>query len=87
MSLTNYTELQTEIASWLNRDDLTSQIPLFIQLCETHLNQDLRTRSLIEETTVTPSQANKYIDLPTGFLELISFSDDYGAQMQEVSES
>ena len=34
MSLTNFTELKTEIANFLNRDDLTNVIPTFIRLAE-----------------------------------------------------
>lgn len=84
MAINNYTELQSAITSWLKRDDLTSVIPDFISLCETYLDDDLRTREMIEETTVTPSQVNKYVDLPTGFLEPIGFVDDHGERLNQV---
>lgn len=41
MSITNYATLQTAIASWLKRDDLTSNIPDFITLYEAQMNRDL----------------------------------------------
>jgi hypothetical protein len=85
MSISNYTELQTEIASWMNRDDLTAQIPHFIQLCETHLNEDLRVREMIEQTTVTTSTTDNYISLPTGHIETIAFNDDDGTPLTEVT--
>ena len=38
MALTNYTELQAEVANFLNRDDLTAAIPTFIRLAEAKMN-------------------------------------------------
>ena len=34
MALTNYTELKSNIADFLNREDLTAVIPTFIALAE-----------------------------------------------------
>ena len=34
MAITNYTQLQSSIASWLLRDDLTAVIPDFITLAD-----------------------------------------------------
>lgn len=34
MAISNYTELQTAVANWLDRDDLSARIPEFIGLCE-----------------------------------------------------
>lgn len=44
MALSTYAELQASIASWLNRSDLTTQIPDFITLAESDMNATLRTR-------------------------------------------
>ena len=44
MSLSNYTDLQSTIASYLARTDLTSTIPVFIQLAENRLRRDIRQR-------------------------------------------
>lgn len=44
MALSNYTELQTSIAAWANRDDLTDKIPDFIALAESDMSVTLRTR-------------------------------------------
>lgn len=59
MSLSNYTELKTSIANYLNRNDLTNVIPDFITLTEDRLNRDLRVASNVvrAETTTTASQA------------------------------
>jgi len=81
---TTYATLQTSVKNHLHRADLDSMIPEFIQLGEARLNRRLRTRDMITTSTVTPSQVNKYVSLPTGFLEMISFTDDLGDELQEV---
>lgn len=84
MALSNYNELKTSIASWLQRDDLTALIPDFINIAESYMNDDLRLRSMITEATITPSQVNAYVDLPDGFVEAISFNDENGEPLQQV---
>ena len=42
MALTTYSTLKAEIASYLNRDDLTTHLDTFIDLAESRLNRDLR---------------------------------------------
>ena len=81
---TNYATLQTEIANVLARSDLTSDIPTFIKYGEVDLNNRLRIRELISTTNINPSGTNSFVPLPTGFLELISFNDNYGSPLQEV---
>lgn len=41
MSITDNASLTTAIASWLKRDDLTSNIPDFIQMYEVQMNREL----------------------------------------------
>ena len=71
MALNNYSNLQTSIANWLARDDLTSEIPDFISLCEAEFNRELRIRNM--ETTVTVTIDEEQEALPTGFLGVRSF--------------
>tara|TARA_R110000822_G_scaffold27674_4_gene82359 strand:- start:2179 stop:2799 length:621 start_codon:yes stop_codon:yes gene_type:complete len=84
LSISTYTELQTAVADWLARSDLTARIPDFIQMGEVDLNNRLRLREMITTVNITPSQVDTYVSLPTGFLELISFADDTGDTLQEV---
>ncbi|NCV21747.1 MAG: hypothetical protein EBV45_07325 [Chloroflexi bacterium] len=46
-TITTYTTLQSTIADYLNRADLTAQIPTFIQMAEADMNTRLRTREMI----------------------------------------
>jgi hypothetical protein len=70
MALSTYAELQTSITSWLNRADLTSQIPDFIALAEARFNRDLRVPQMINRDTAEVTSG--YVSLPADFLELIT---------------
>ena len=39
MAIGTYAELQTAVANWLDRDDLTDRIPEFIALAEAKMNR------------------------------------------------
>jgi len=67
MAFDSYANLQLSIAVWLMRDDLTSNIPDFITLCESRCNRRLRVREM--ETSVTLTPVNNVCTLPSDFLE------------------
>lgn len=52
MALDSYSGLQTEIADWLNRSDLTTKIPTFIVLAESTMRRRLRRFSAREDMTI-----------------------------------
>ena len=68
--ITNYATLQSTIADYLNRADLTSQIQTFIQFAEADLNSRLRDRSMIVRAEATSNQ--EYVQLPADWLEAIN---------------
>jgi hypothetical protein len=70
MSITTYSELQTTVANWLHRDDLTSQIPDFITLAEAKLKRELRTRDM--EKRATTDTSTEYTELPSDFVAIRS---------------
>jgi hypothetical protein len=70
MSITNYSDLQATIASYLARTDLTAQIPDFIQLAETRLRRDLRIRQMLKVVTTTTTASDGTVELPTDFLQM-----------------
>ncbi|WP_393922898.1 hypothetical protein [Pseudomonas fluorescens] len=70
MSITNYAELQVSVASWLNRGDLSANIPDFITLAETQLNTDLKTRAMEAKTTLATVAGVNTVALPTDMLEM-----------------
>jgi len=71
MAITNYTDLQTSIADFLNRDDLTSIIPTFIRLAEEDMNLRLRHWRMEARSTATINA--QYSALPIDFIEAVRF--------------
>jgi len=70
MSITSYSELQSSVASWLNRNDLTANIPDFITLAEAKMNTDLKTRAMENKSTLSTVAGTKTVVLPTDMLEM-----------------
>lgn len=61
MALTTYAGLKASVADWLNRTDLTNQIPDFIALAEDDFNANLRLRWM--QTRKTFVVASEYVAL------------------------
>lgn len=68
MALTTYTELKASVADWLNRTDLTTEIPDFISLAEAQMERTLRTRQMLTRTTLTVD--SEFETTPADFLEV-----------------
>lgn len=73
MSFSTYAELQTTIAGYLARSDLTTQIPDFIRLAEIRLRRDLRIRQMLNSTTLTCTSGTATVTIPSDFLEVKDF--------------
>lgn len=73
MAYTSYSDLQTAIAGYLARTDLTSQIPDFIRLCEVRLRRDLRIRQMLKSVTTATTASDETVELPSDFLEARDF--------------
>lgn len=88
MAISNYTELQTAVANWLDRDDLSARIPEFIGLCEARFNRSLRIRAMETlDTSVSTVADIKTIALPTGYVQMrdIHITGDPLVQLQYVT--
>lgn len=71
MAITTYSELQSAIADWLLRDDLTSVIPSFIDLAEAKFNRRIRDYRMVSRTTFTVD--GEYEDVPADWLQTIRY--------------
>lgn len=78
MSITTYSELQTAIAGWLVRGDLTARIPDFIALFEAYAQRELRTRQMEQRDTAAVvdelGAPTEYGTIPTDHLETKTLS-------------
>lgn len=84
MAISNFTELKTAIGTWLDRTDISDVATDLIKICESDLNSRIRARCMRAHSTITPSQVYDYVDLPSRFLEVISFTTDTGSQVKRV---
>ena len=70
MAITTYAQLQTATANWLDRTDLTSRIPEFIELAEANFNRVIRQPDMVAKDD-SFSIASRYTTLPTNTLEIV----------------
>lgn len=73
MSIASYSELQTAVANYLARTDLTSQITDFIRFAELRLRRELRIRQMLKSVTSTTTSGDSTVELPSDFLEIRDF--------------
>ena len=73
MSLSTYSDLQTSIANYLARSDLTSQIPDFITFAENRLRRELRIRQMLKSVTTATVSSDNTIEIPADFLQVRDF--------------
>jgi hypothetical protein len=83
MSLSTYDGLKVSIADWLNREDLTSVIPDFIELAENRIFHELRS-PVNEKTILLTLGSDGYATLPSDFLEAKDVFWNYDS-LQRVS--
>lgn len=84
MALT-YSTLQTQIASFLDRDDLTAQIPTFIDLAEASINRDLRHWRMEKRAEATFNE--RYEPLPADWISAIRISIAGKTQLDLLSQA
>ena len=70
MAISNYTELKTAVANWLDRDDLTNRIPEFIALAESRFNRLLRIRAMESKQTASTVAGQQNLALPSRFIQM-----------------
>ena len=73
MSFATYSDLQTSIAGYLARSDLTSQIPDFITFAENRLRRELRVRQMLKSVTTSSVSGDATVEVPSDFLEIRDF--------------
>lgn len=83
MSLTTYLGLKDAVESWSHRNDVASRLDDFINLAESEMKRWLRIRDM-ESRGTTNTDTDRYVSLPSGFLELRSLKIISGSQYFDV---
>lgn len=65
MTITNYSELQTTIADWSHRSDLSAKIPDFIALAESRINRLLSMAKMEVDASLTMTPSSRYVAYPS----------------------
>ena len=79
-----YTGLKASVADWLNRQDLTAQIPDFIMLGEAMNNRELRTLQM--EGFDTGTSSDGLVAVPVDWLETRTLRLDAPSVGQQILE-
>jgi hypothetical protein len=74
MAITNYSELKTAVANWLDRSDLTAYVPDYITLAESKLRKDRQVRKI--QVRVPFSVSTEKVDVPSDFRQIKSLYHD-----------
>lgn len=72
-----YATLQTGVADYLHRTDLTSKLPGFVTLAEAVLFRELSIRDMAVSTSLTTT--GEYCALPTDFGDVVKVTVTYGS--------
>ena len=70
MALSTFSDIKAAVADWLDRSDLTTQIPDFIRLAELRIYRELRMPPM--EAVVTVASSNQAVALPSNYVEMKS---------------
>ncbi len=70
MAITNYSELKSAIADWLDRTDLTDSIPDFITLAEARHKRDFKLRRMETRVTANTIADTEYYTLPDNYVAM-----------------
>lgn len=83
MTLTTYAGLQSAIADFLDRQDLTASIPTFIALAEARISRDLSHWK--QEKRVTTTFNERYELIPNDFIEAKSLHHADGGRIMTMA--
>ena len=84
MALTDFNGLKSAIALWSKRDDVTDFLDDFISLAENDIDKSLQLRTNEKRALATINNVDRFIVLPTGFIEMRSLRILVGSDWEDV---
>lgn len=95
VGISNYGDLKSQIADWLNRTDLGESIPEFVRIAESRIRTDIKVRAqeilesgtLTASTLATPTQLNETRRLVVADRELAYVTPDQFQRMSRMRVS
>lgn len=84
MNIVDYASLQTAVADYLNRTDLTARIPDFIGLAEVWMMRKLRLRLLETDAALTGTVGSRTIALPADYREPLNLWWNNGVDRESL---
>ena len=85
MTIATYSDLQSAIADWLNRADLTARIPDFIALAEATLNQVVRSTRMVNDASISLTANTRNAAMPADFLAPVYLQSSNAQPLEQVS--
>ena len=76
VAITTLATLRDTITDYLLQDDIADRVDTFIELAETRINREVRTRLNYATAAGTPIPSTGIVPLPTGFLDILAHSID-----------
>ena len=81
---TTFTTLKAQIADYLHRDDLTSQIPDFIRLAEVEIGRVLRVQGVERYVLTTMTVGDYALSKPTNIVDVFTVQIKVSGAWQEL---
>jgi hypothetical protein len=85
MAITTYAELQTAVADFAHRTDLTTVLPTLIRLAEDVIYGDLDSRQQDTQASLSTVANTETVALPTDFMSFRSLSISSGTRHETLS--
>src|SRR6187399_599446 len=77
--------LQDEVASWLNRADVSDKMPGWVAMVETEIAETVRARCMVKSATQPIDAA--YISLPPDFCTMESIRDAHSGELLHLKDA
>lgn len=85
MAITTYAELQTAVASFSHRDDLTAIMPDLVRLAEDVIYGDLDSRQQDTQSTLSTVADIETVALPTDFMQFRSLTNSTSVRHETLT--